>query len=100
MSVGQGYDDVSGRTRQAWLRTSLGVAAVTFLLVRSLAMEGAGIGALFLAVVPATAFVTATVLRMTGLARRSGMPASARVLLACAAMVLAMATMAAVAVTA
>jgi hypothetical protein len=61
------YDEVGSRTRQAWLRTSLGVVAVTLLVVRAMVIGGTGTGALLLALVPAGTFLTVAVARMAGL---------------------------------
>lgn len=68
MSVpGAGYDEIGTRTRQAWLRTGLGVVAVTLLAVRGLVVADAGAPLLLAVVVPAVAFLAAAVVRSSRL---------------------------------
>lgn len=68
-SPGLGYDEIGSRTRQAWLRTSLGVVAVTLLTLRGLVVADADVLVLILAVLPATAFLSAAVIRSSRLQR-------------------------------
>ncbi len=57
------YDEVGSRTRQAWLRTSLGVIAVTLLVLRSLLLADADTPALLAGLIPAAIFTSIAVRR-------------------------------------
>ncbi len=96
------YDEVGSRTRQAWLRTSLGLVAVTLLVLRSLVVGHAGVASLLLVLVPVTAFVAVAVRRMATLAHRESVPALRAVGLAASGsvVVLAIAAMGAVVILA
>ena len=58
------YDEVGSRTRQSWLRTSLGVIVVTLLAERSLMLADQYCPLMFLALVPAVVALSIIVLRM------------------------------------
>lgn len=51
------YDEPGSRTRQAWLRTSLGMVAVAVLIERGLAAQGMPLALGLVALAPAAAFV-------------------------------------------
>ncbi len=51
------YDEPGSRTRQAWLRSALGMIAVAVLIERGLASRGMPLALGLAAVVPAVAFV-------------------------------------------
>ncbi len=57
------YDEVGSRTRQAWLRTSLGVLAVALLSMRSLLLADAPTWTIVACLVPAAAFIVIAVVR-------------------------------------
>jgi uncharacterized membrane protein YjfL (UPF0719 family) len=57
------YDEVGSRTRQAWLRTNLGVLAVALLSMRSLLLADAPSWAIVACLVPAAAFTVIAVIR-------------------------------------
>lgn len=58
------YDEIGSRTRQAWLRTSMGATAVCLFLLRGLALSGAPGWVMAAALLPEVALVTVTVIRM------------------------------------
>ena len=58
------YDEVGSRTRQSWLRTSLGVIVVTLLAERSLMLADQYGVLMFAALVPAAVALSVIVLRM------------------------------------
>ncbi|MBI1351033.1 MAG: hypothetical protein GC156_07940 [Actinomycetales bacterium] len=58
------YDEVGSRTRQSWLRTSLGVIVVTLLAERGLMVADQYGTLMFVALVPAAVALTVIVLRM------------------------------------
>jgi hypothetical protein len=60
---GAGYDEIGSRTRQAWLRTSLGAMAVTLLVLRGLVLAGAATWVMVACLAPAIVVVTLAVLR-------------------------------------
>jgi len=57
------YDEVGSRTRQAWLRTNLGVLAVALLSMRSLLLADASTWAIVACLVPAAVFTAIAVVR-------------------------------------
>ncbi len=57
------YDEVGSRTRQSWLRTNLGVLAVTLLSMRSLLLADAPPWSIVACLVPAAAFTVVAVVR-------------------------------------
>jgi phosphatidylglycerophosphate synthase len=61
------YDEIGSRTRQAWLRTGLGAAAVSLLLLRGLVIGGTQGWVMAVCLVPGVTFVTFTVIRMRGI---------------------------------
>jgi hypothetical protein len=73
------YDDIPGRTRQAWLRTNLGVVAVSLLAVRSLVLAGDGGWPVLLVLVPGAVFTVVAVRRGVDLRdrREEGWPTRA-----------------------
>ncbi len=88
------YDEVGSRTRQAWLRTSLGIVALTLLVLRSLVIGGAGLAPLLLSLVPVSVFVAVAVHRMSSLYRLESTPSSRAVGLAASGAVVALAVVA------
>jgi hypothetical protein len=58
------HDDPVGRTRFAWVRTVLGVLAVTALVERGLLMSGVDAWVLAVALLPGAAFSVAAYARM------------------------------------
>ena len=62
------YDDVAGRTRQSWLRSSLGSAAVILLVERGLLISSAPVWTRWLALVPAVVLMAVAVVRMRQIA--------------------------------
>jgi hypothetical protein len=58
------YDDVVGRTRQSWLRTSLGSAAVILLVERGLLISPSPAWVRWLGLLPAVLLVGVALLRM------------------------------------
>lgn len=69
-------DDAVARTRQSWLRTSLGLVAVTLLLVRGLIVDDAPRWLALVAVVPGAVAVVVSVLRGRALATASQEPST------------------------
>ncbi len=61
------YDEPGSRTRQAWLRSALGMVAVTVLIERGLALRGSPLVLGLAALAPAAAFVTVAVRRSLAL---------------------------------
>jgi hypothetical protein len=57
------YDEPGSRTRQAWLRSALGMVAVTALVERGLAVRGSSLVLALAALVPAVVFVVAAAQR-------------------------------------
>jgi amino acid permease len=60
---GAGYDEIGSRTRQAWLRTSLGAMAVTLLVLRGLALADAPAWVMIACLVPGIVVVMLAILR-------------------------------------
>jgi uncharacterized membrane protein YidH (DUF202 family) len=60
---GHQYDEPGSRTRQAWLRTSLGVMAVTALVVRGMVLQGVPGSLVLASILPAAAFLAVAVVR-------------------------------------
>ena len=58
------YDDVAGRTRQSWLRTSLGSAAVILLVERGLLVSTAPAWLRGLGLLPAVLLLAVALVRM------------------------------------
>jgi uncharacterized membrane protein YidH (DUF202 family) len=81
------YDEAGSRTRQAWQRTSLGLVAVTLLVVRSLVLDQVGPGPLLLALIPATAFLMVALSRMARLRHGESPPPPRWLVLAASAFV-------------
>lgn len=65
--TGADYDEPGSRTRQAWLRTALGVGAVTVLVARGLVIRGLPDVVLLIALLPAAGFVAVAVARSRAL---------------------------------
>ena len=57
------YDEPGSRTRQAWLRSALGMAAVTALVERGLALQGSSLVVALVALGPAVLFVVVSARR-------------------------------------
>jgi hypothetical protein len=63
------YDDVVGRTRQSWLRTSLGSAAVILLVERGLVVSSSPLWSRWLGLLPAVLLLGVALMRMRELGR-------------------------------
>lgn len=85
------FDEPAGRTRMSWVRTLLGVAAVTVLVERGLVVRAAPAGWLVLAAVPALAFAALVGMRTHRLARLDPEPIGRRLALTAALPVIALA---------
>jgi hypothetical protein len=57
------YDEPGSRTRQAWLRTSLGFVAVTALVVRGMVLQGVPGIVVLVTILPAALFLVVAVAR-------------------------------------
>jgi uncharacterized membrane protein YidH (DUF202 family) len=57
------HDEPGSRTRHAWLRTALGMVAVTILIERGLALRGLPLVLGLVALAPATALVAVAIRR-------------------------------------
>lgn len=71
-------DEPAGRTRMSWMRTLLGVVAVTVLVERGLVVRSAPAGWLAVAAVPALAFIALAAMRARGLAAPRPLPIGRR----------------------
>lgn len=92
------YDEPGSRTRQAWLRSALGMVAVSILIERGLAARGMPLVLGLACLAPAVAFVGVAVRRTLALGpHQSHGPTRATVLVATVA-VLALAVIAALSV--
>lgn len=78
---GVGYDEIGSRTRQAWLRTSLGAMAVTLLVLRGLALLDATAWAMVACLIPVAVVVTLAIRRSVRLQHGESEPMSRRMAL-------------------
>lgn len=76
---GLGYDEIGSRTRQAWLRTSLGVLAVTLLVLRGLALMDAAVWAMLACLLPAGVMLGLAIRRSVRLQHGESEPMTARI---------------------
>jgi hypothetical protein len=61
------YDEPGSRTRQAWLRTSLGMLVVSVLVLRGMVLQGLPWVVVLVALLPATVFLAVAVARTRSL---------------------------------
>jgi hypothetical protein len=92
------YDEPGSRTRQAWLRSALGMVAVAILIERGLAARGMPLVLGLAALVPAAAFVLVAVRRTLELGPGESTGPSRRIVLLTAITVIGLAGTAAVSV--
>lgn len=75
---GVGYDEIGSRTRQAWLRTSLGAMAVTLLVLRGLALLDASTWVMLVCLAPAAVVVSLAIRRSVRLQHGESEPMGRR----------------------
>lgn len=78
---GAGYDEIGSRTRQAWLRTSLGAMAVTLLVLRGLTLLEVTAWAMIACLVPAAVIVALAIRRSVRLQHGESEPIGRRMAL-------------------
>jgi hypothetical protein len=61
------YDEPGSRTRQAWLRTSLGMLVVSVLVLRGMVLQGVPAVVVLVALLPAAVFLAVAVARTRSL---------------------------------
>jgi len=75
---GVGYDEIGSRTRQAWLRTSLGAVAVTLLVLRGLVLLDAPRSSMVACLAPAVVVVALAIRRSVRLQHGESRPMGRR----------------------
>ena len=78
---GVGYDEIGSRTRQAWLRTTLGAMAVTLLVLRGLALLDAAAWVMLACLVPVSIVVALAIRRSVRLQHGESEPMGGRMAL-------------------
>ncbi|MHB1212270.1 MAG: hypothetical protein ACYC0W_08425 [Candidatus Nanopelagicales bacterium] len=89
--MSEAFDEPAGRTRMSWMRTLLGVVAVTMLVERGLVVRAAPAGWLAVAAAPALAFAALVAMRARRLAGTDPAPMGRGLLVAAALTVIALA---------
>ena len=89
-----GYDEIGSRTRQAWLRTSLGAMAVTLLVLRGLVLADAATWIMVASLLPAIAIVGLAIRRSARLQHAESEAIGGRPAVVMAASVIALAVLA------
>lgn len=78
---GVGYDEIGSRTRQAWLRTSLGAIAVTLLVLRGLVLLEAPAWAMVACLAPVAVVMALAIRRSVRLQHGESEPMGGRMAL-------------------